>query len=600
LREGFTDVILADAVRRTATLFDCEDSMLRSLAIAAVLGLAPLAFADVEKAAPDQAQPVDSRLTASHKQVTSIKPTQAGTSVQLNTYCLTADGDIVACVTPMTEGTGAAAYVQRYSPEGEMKSEFPVDFTATAVNVAANGEIYVAGAGRIARYSADGKVQLNKQTPNIDNLEDFKKKAAEDAKKQQEEYAQQMGQALKSTADQLAELEKTPEADRTPQQKAQITVLTGQKQQYELQCESMKNQAAQYFSVESVLASKLRVTSVALTDQDVFLCCGALNGRGYDVWRTDYNFENGTRVLKGLAGCCGQMDVQTAGDKVIVAENSRFRVGIYDRDGKAIHHFGSRDRNSEEGFGSCCNPMNVRCCSGGDILAAESSIGNLKRFSQDGKLVQLVGKAKIGAGCKHVAVAWDAKRDRYYMMNVDKGTICSLWPLSEAPAVTPDELAAKQAKEGLGKKLTGTWVRVGYTPKPPKPAANPLATLLGAIVGGGDSEDQMDGFSSNVPFDQVTFGADGTQKVTGGRLTAYGNGWKWECVRQDGQSLQVSELMEDMEYLGLQVDFTTDDEVKIGISYGDTSLPPAVYRRQTTPEVQTQPADKPVATDLSK
>ena len=60
----------------------------------------------------------------------------------------------------------------------------------------------------MARYSADGKVLLNKQTPNIDNLEDFKKKAAEDAKKQQEEYAQQMGQSLKSTAEQLAELEK--------------------------------------------------------------------------------------------------------------------------------------------------------------------------------------------------------------------------------------------------------------------------------------------------------------------------------------------------------------------------------------------------------
>ena len=83
MREGFTDVILADAVRRTATLFDCEDSMLRSLAIAAVLGLAPLALADVDKAAPDQAQPVESRLTASHKQVTSIKPTTGVTSYPL-------------------------------------------------------------------------------------------------------------------------------------------------------------------------------------------------------------------------------------------------------------------------------------------------------------------------------------------------------------------------------------------------------------------------------------------------------------------------------------------------------------------------------------
>ena len=57
-----------------------------------------------------------------------------------------------------------------------------------------------------------------------------------------------------------------------------------------------------------------------------------------------------------------------------------------------------------------------------------------------------------------------------------------------------------------------------------------------------------------------------------------------------GQSLQVSGLMEGMEYLGLQVDFTSDDEVKIGISYGDAGLPPAVDRRQaTTPRGWTRP-----------
>ena len=399
--------------------------MLRTLAMTAVLGLSSVAVGDVEKPATEGTAPVDARLTATHKQVTSIKPAHAGTSVQLQTYCLTKDGDILACVSPMTGETPEKAFIQLYGADGTLKREFGVDFTATAVNVASNGDILVAGGGRLARYTADGKQLLNQQTPNIENFEEFKKKAAEDAKKQQEEYAQQMTQGLKQAADQLAELEKTPEAERTPQQKAQMTALTSQKKIYEQQCESAKTEAAQYFSAESVLASKLRVTSVASTDQDVFLCCGALTGRGYDVWRVDHKFENGARVLKGLSGCCGQMDVQTAGDKILVAENTRFRVAIYDRDGKSLSSFGNRDRNSEEGFGSCCNPMNVRCCTGGDILAAESSIGHLKRFSQDGKLVQLVGKAKIGAGCKHVAVAWDASRDRYYMMNVDKGSICS-------------------------------------------------------------------------------------------------------------------------------------------------------------------------------
>jgi len=579
----------------------CEDSMLRSLTLTAVLGLSSVALAEAEKPATEGVIPSDARLTATHKQVTSIKPTHAGTSVQLHTYCLTKDGDILACVGAMTPEAAEKAFIQLYSPDGQLKREFAVDFTATAVNVAPNGDVLAAGGGKVARYSADGKQLLVKPTPNIGNFEEFKKKAEEDARKQQEEYAQQMSQELKQTTDQLAELEKVAEADRTPQQKAQISVLNSQKKVYEQQCESMKTQAAQFFSVDSVLAGKLRITSVASTDQDVYLCCGALSGRGYDVWRTDHSFEGGERVLKGLSGCCGQMDVQTAGDKILVAENTRFRVGLYDRNGKAVSHFGNRDRNSEEGFGSCCNPMNVRCCDGGDILAAESSIGHLKRFSQDGKLVQLVGKAKIGAGCKHVAVAWDAGRDRYYMMNVDKGTICSLWPLSQAPEVTADEMAARQAKEGLGKKLVGTWVRVGYTPKPPKAPANPLASLIGALVGGGDDEDRMAAFSSNTPFDQVTFDESGNQTVIGGRLTAYGDGWKWECIRQEGQTLHVSELMQDMEYLGLQVDFATDDEIKVGISYGDTTLPSAVYRRQSKqPEGDAKPAEKPVAVDSAK
>jgi hypothetical protein len=276
------------------------------------------------------------------------------------------------------------------------------------------------------------------------------------------------------------------------------------------------------------------------------------------------------------------MDVQASNDRLVVAENTRFRVGVYDRDGKPLSHFGSRDRTAEEGFGSCCNPMNVRCCAGGDVLAAESSIGNIKRFDGEGKLVQLVGKAKIGAGCKHVAVAWDAARDRYYMMNVDKGTICSLWPLSQAPEITPDELAAKQAREGLGAKLAGNWVRVGYEPKKPKAPKNPLSSLLGSVFGSDDQDDRMEAFSSNTPFDKVSFHPDSTQAVTGGRLSAYGDKWKWECVRQDGKTLHVSELMEDMEYLGLQVDFVSDDEIRISISYGDTTLPGATYRRETS------------------
>jgi hypothetical protein len=533
----------------------------------------------------------NSRLTATHKQVAQIKPQHGGRPVQLHTYCLSGTGDLLACVSGAGDAKG---FVQGYSPDGELKSEWPLDFVATAINVSPAGEIFVAGAGKLAKLDTEGKVVLSKQTPNIGDMEQFKAKALEEAKRQQQEFASQFDDQLKRVEESLAEEQKVPEAERTDRQKSRIEQLKAQQTVYKQQCDQLKEQANQIFSLDGAIANKMRITALAVTAQDVFVCCSALTGHGYEVWRTDHAFENGKSVLTGLSGCCGQMDVQASNDKLFVAENTRFRVGVYDREGQPISHFGSRDRKAEQGFGSCCNPMNVRCCPDGDILAAESSIGNIKRFDAEGNLVQLVGKAKIGAGCKHVAVAWDSKLDHYYMMHVDKGSICVLWPLSKAPEHTPEELASKQAREGLGAKLVGSWVRDGYEPK----AANQrrsnggLSSLIGALFGAPSQDEQMQAFNSNTPFERVTFQDNGGQTVQGGRLAAYGNGWSWQCVRQDGATLQVSELLEDMEYQTIQVEFVSDNEIKVALSYGDGALPSTTYRREVVGEnpASTEPA----------
>ncbi len=95
--------------------------------------------------------------------------------------------------------------------------------------------------------------------------------------------------------------------------------------------------------------------------------------------------------------------------------------------------------------------------SNGEILVAESSIGHLKRYTSDGKFLGIVGTAKIGAGCKHVAVAKDVQHDWYFMMNTNSNSIAVLVPLSEAPAETDDEREARLAMQGLGQKLLGGW-----------------------------------------------------------------------------------------------------------------------------------------------
>ena len=95
-------------------------------------------------------------------------------------------------------------------------------------------------------------------------------------------------------------------------------------------------------------------------------------GYGYAVWRTDQAFANPKQIVKGLSGCCGQMDIQAVGDDVFVAENSRHRIVRYNRDGEEVGKFGKTDREGlGEGFGGCCNPMNLCFTVDGGLLAAE-------------------------------------------------------------------------------------------------------------------------------------------------------------------------------------------------------------------------------------
>lgn len=258
--------------------------------------------------------------------------------------------------------------------------------------------------------------------------------------------------------EQAADLKEKDEEDLTDAEKARLKAIDTQIKAYEKQIEMYADQfEVTDERIDQMIQQKLAIKSIGVNEKDVFVTCSATKGYGYEVWRMNHELAEPELVVKNLSGCCGQMDIQAAGDQLLIAENTKFRVGIYNRDGKLVSDFGQRDRTGEEGFGSCCNPMNIRCCTNGDILTAESSIGTIKRFNSEGELVGLVGKAKIGGGCKHVALGFDEKRNRYYMMYEDEGSICVLLSNEEAPAETADEMEAKQAAKALGNKLNGKW-----------------------------------------------------------------------------------------------------------------------------------------------
>ena len=544
----------------------------------------------------------EKEFTSTHKQARVIKPTHEGKPIVLNTFCLDKEGRLLACVggdnveyvlnddgSQEAKTNVAAKLLQVYSPDGELIRSIELPFTPTAVNQAPDGAIFVAGNGKVARLGDDWKITSTADSPHIGDMETFKQRAQEGAKKQVEEMTETFREQVTNIEGRIKKLKEKPEAELTERDKKRMATYEEQKSLYEEQLKSIEEAYSQMFSGEQVLTQKMGITALAVTSKDIFLCCNALEGYGYEVWRMTHEFSEPKKVVSELGGCCGQCDIQATESHLVLAENTKFKVALLDRDGERLADFGKGDRKAVDGFGSCCNPMNVRCCDNGDILTAESSIGTIKRFNKEGELIGVVGKAKIGGGCKHVAVAFDEKRDRYYMMNVDKSHICVLVPNAEAPEITPDEALAKEAREGLGVKLIGEWSLDGNRPGD-KSAAKSEPTALGVLLQGllgGEAES----VSADDPYSSsyFRFDADGKLTMSGGQFADGENAW--EAVQQDGNTLTVSQLQDSIQYYDYKIEFVSDNEATISLLYNENVMASNRYKRVL---------EKPAAAEGSK
>ncbi|MBC7967790.1 MAG: hypothetical protein H7Z17_17905, partial [Fuerstia sp.] len=401
----------------------------------------------------------------------------------------------------------------------------------------------------------------------------------ETAKKQMEERTSVYRDQVTRIEERIAALKEKPEEDLTALDKRRIVTYEQQKKLYQTQLEAMEQAVGRVSSPDAAISRKLGITALAVTTQDLFLCCNSVEGNGYEVWRMTHEFSEPTKVVSSLGGCCGQCDIQATDDHLVLAENTKFKVALLDRDGNRQTDFGKGDRKAIDGFGSCCNPMNVRCCDNGDILTAESSIGTIKRFSKDGELLGVVGKAKIGGGCKHVALGFDAQRNRYYMMNVDKDHICVLVPNAEAPELTSDEVMAKEARLGLGEKLVGEWSLDGK-PLPNAKDANDAAgasaeAIRAALeaVALAKPRAQSDPYSANY----FHFEADGKLTTQGGSMSSQELGW--ECVRHEGNTLFASQIQGNIQYYEYKIEFVSDDEATISLMHNEHVLSSNRYKR---------------------
>lgn len=174
------------------------------------------------------------------------------------------------------------------------------------------------------------------------------------------------------------------------------------------------------------------ITSIALAGSDVFVA-GESN-LGYAVFRLDRKLSRSRRIVDGLSGCCGQMDIAWSGDRLWVAENGRKRLVAYDRTGKRLKAWAKDGENDEDldTFCGCCNPMSLTVGPDGLLYTSESDLGRVKVYRPDGTLTSYVGRAKIGEGCVRTTVRMLPDASRVYVLDTDNNVVRVLRPLNGA------------------------------------------------------------------------------------------------------------------------------------------------------------------------
>jgi hypothetical protein len=412
---------------------------------------------------------------ATHRESNKIQVNPDGKQARVACFCLTADDQILAGC------SGTPGEIHVLSTDGKLLSTWSIPVNPEAIFARGDGAIFVAGNGQLLKLSSAGKVELTKQGPQADALNQNPQKLREEVITQFKARAKQFAEQTKSydkmiekadseiekIDEQIAALKESSSDDEkgAVRDKANARRVSSnqrmldqrramyirQKEQYE----QIKKQFAEALGGtttgelteaqidEQVKASKvykLKASSISAQDSDVFLATHATFGYGFEVWRMDDQFENANCIIKDLSGCCGQMDVKASKDGLFVAENSKHRVCHFDRDGKSIGAWGESARTGLEGFGSCCNPMNVAFGPDDAVYTAEDDTGRIKRYSASGKLLGLVGAVELKPGCKNCSISVSKDGNRVYMLDITRNFIVRLDTRSA------DEIAAEAEK----------------------------------------------------------------------------------------------------------------------------------------------------------
>jgi hypothetical protein len=297
----------------------------------------------------------------------------------------------------------------------------PLPFPAKGVTIAPDGAVIAVGGDRVVVFSPAGEQVAESTAPHVDL-------SADELARLREEIAEQHREELAARREQLerlvaskAELEAVSEDDRTPRQKAELARATMMVKSYEAMLGRLEKTTGG--AVDTGLAKARAIHRVAASRDHLFLVAHEPAGYGFGVWRCGRDFADPEKIIDGLSGCCGQMDVQVIGNELVIAENSRNRVAVYGLDGEPLRTFGEASRaDIRKGFGGCCNPMNACAGPDGSLLLAESN-GLVKQFAPDGTLTEILGVADVQSGCKNSSIGLSADGSRLYYLDIQKGRV---------------------------------------------------------------------------------------------------------------------------------------------------------------------------------
>lgn len=423
---------------------------------AAIAADPPVASLTITLAAdgPAAADAADVKIDTSHREANRVVLRDPKSNRSLQTFCIGPDGRLFGVVAKsfydgaeQTEGGD----IRVLDAVGKETATWTTKFTPQRIAAAPDGGLFVGGSGRILHLSSDGKTVAEVESPHLKVVLADKaalRKAAEEQHaenlRQYEEQLASFDEQVKSLSDQLKkeeEAKKNSSDKKSEKKERKSTVRSTASSIFSIFSESggeasVKSQLEQFRQIqdsykrmletekkkslediEREIAARLqRIHGIAASADAVYVATAMAKGYGYAVWRMDRDFGNAKEIITGLSGCCGQIDIQAKGKELFVAENSRHRVVRYDDSGKKLGAWGKRDRDGAAGgFGGCCNPMNLCFTGDGSVVTSESE-GVMKRFSPDGKFAGFVGNAKVGGGCKNVAVAvsTDGKHAYFY------------------------------------------------------------------------------------------------------------------------------------------------------------------------------------------